>query len=102
MGAPMEQCGGAVAGSHFCSNYNGYSTPEEYGPALAQAGQNHDPARCTKVPQPVWIEENAYAGQATPFREKWDAIDAGVWTRPWSCVRAGGFVILPTADGRTF
>lgn len=53
-----------------------YSTPDEYMPALAKYGVRTDEDKYFKVPQPVWVEENAYSGYANPFRAEKDPISA--------------------------
>ena len=49
---------------------NDYSTPEEYMPAIAKFGIHTDKSKYFKVPQPVWVEENAYSGYAKPFHKE--------------------------------
>ncbi len=49
------------------AGYDQHTTPEEYPQRLTAEG-NTDEAKFYKVPQPVWIEGNAYAGHAKPFR----------------------------------
>jgi len=58
---------------YFGSLWDEYSLPEEY-PVLLKAEGNTDHAKYFKVPQPVWIEGNAYSGYATPFRAEKDPI----------------------------
>lgn len=53
-----------TAGTH---GYDKFSTPEEY-PQRLKAEGNTDEAKFYKVPQPVWVAGNAYAGCASPFR----------------------------------
>ena len=48
--------------------FEGYSTPEEYMPEIEKYGIRVDEGKYFKVPQPVWMEENAYSGYARPFR----------------------------------
>lgn len=52
---------------NFTSCYDAYSTAEEY-PALLRAQGNADHDKFYNVPQPVYIEENAYAGYDKPCR----------------------------------
>lgn len=47
-----------------------YSAPEEYMPAIAKYGIRTDEDKYVKVPQPVWVEQNAYSGHAKPFRKE--------------------------------
>ena len=61
--------------------FDNYSTPEEYMPAIAKFGIRVDCSKYFKVPQPVWVEGNAYCGDAKPFRAEispilTDAMDA--------------------------
>ena len=53
----------------LCGNaaYDKFTTPEEY-PERLRAEGNTDEAKFFAVPQPVWVDGNAYAGQAKPFR----------------------------------
>lgn len=48
--------------------FDKYSTPEEYMPAIAKYGIYTDEDKYFKVPQAVWIEENAYSGCTKPYR----------------------------------
>lgn len=80
MGVQEEMGEGVKRGTNYCSNYDKYSTPEEYIPQLRAAGEPHDLSCYAKTPQPVWIEENAYTGFATPFREEKGAISANGMT----------------------
>ncbi len=57
------------------SLYDGFTVPEEYAMLLAAEG-NTDEAKFYKVPQPVWIEGNAYTGFAEPFRAEKNALRA--------------------------
>ncbi len=52
---------------HMGELYDRYSTPEEY-PIRLKEHTGYDHGKYHHVPQPVWIEENAYAGYAKPFR----------------------------------
>ena len=47
--------------------YDPFTTPEEY-PERLKAEGNTDEAKFFAVPQPVWVDGNAYAGHAKPFR----------------------------------
>ena len=47
--------------------YDKFTTPEEY-PERLRAEGNTDEAKFFAVPQPVWVEGNAYAGKAKSFR----------------------------------
>nr|MBR4279598.1 right-handed parallel beta-helix repeat-containing protein [Clostridia bacterium] len=47
--------------------YDKFTTPEEYPLRLTAAG-NTDEQKFFDVPQPVWVDGNAYAGHAQPFR----------------------------------
>ena len=47
--------------------YDKFTTPEEY-PERLRAEGNTDEAKFFAVPQPVWVDGNAYAGYAKPFR----------------------------------
>ena len=47
--------------------YDKFTTPEEY-PLRLRAEGNTDEAKFYAVPQPVWVDGNAYAGCAQPFR----------------------------------
>ena len=52
---------------YFGSLWDEYSLPEEYPERLKALGST-DHVTFSKVPQPVWIEGNAYSGYAKPFR----------------------------------
>lgn len=54
------------------AGYDRYTTPEEY-PQLLEAEGNTDEAKYYKIPQPMFIGANAYAGLAKPFRAEDDA-----------------------------
>ena len=45
---------------HLSSMYDEYSTPEEF----VELPMSHE----AKIPQAMWVEENAYAGYAKPYR----------------------------------
>lgn len=47
--------------------YDKFTTPEEY-PERLRAEGNTDEAKFFAVPQPVWVDGNAYAGKAKAFR----------------------------------
>lgn len=49
--------------------YDKFTTPEEY-PERLRAEGNTDEAKFYAVPQPVWVDGNAYAGCALPFRSE--------------------------------
>ncbi|MBQ9117274.1 MAG: right-handed parallel beta-helix repeat-containing protein [Clostridia bacterium] len=53
-----------------------YSVPEEYMPAIREIGPLHDNDKYFTVPQPVWMEQNAYSGHAKPFRAEVEPISA--------------------------
>lgn len=53
---------------NFSKAYDAYSTPEEYPRLLRECGSNHSHTVYFDIPQPVWIEGNAYAGYAGVFR----------------------------------
>lgn len=66
---------GKVSRPPFCQSCDRFSTPEEY------EALNRETALLTikffhETPQPVWIEGNAYAGHAKPFRKEVDPIVA--------------------------
>lgn len=48
--------------------YDEFSTPEEYPERIRMAGKRHGTMTWLDTPQPVWIDGNAYAGYAKPFR----------------------------------
>ena len=50
---------------NFTNCYDGYSTKEEF-PSLLREQGNADHDKFYNVPQPVYIEENAYAGYDSP------------------------------------
>lgn len=45
-----------------------YTTEDEYRVGIAEQGYRQDHKKYYAVKQPVWVAENAYAGQAKPFR----------------------------------
>jgi parallel beta-helix repeat protein len=47
-----------------------YSTPEEYMPAIMALGSRLDHDKYFNVPQPDWVEENAYSGYAKPYSKE--------------------------------
>ncbi len=51
---------------HMGEVYDLYSSPDEYPTRLQE--QTGDHTKYHQVPQPVWVEENVYAGYARPFR----------------------------------
>lgn len=59
----------------FCQSYNPFSTPEEY-EMLKHNTPDLTLRFYSDTPQPVWIEENAYAGYAKPFRKEISPIAA--------------------------
>lgn len=70
--------------------YDRFTVPEEFAPKIASYGRA-DIEKYYKVPQPVWVEGNAYAGHASPFRAEISPLRAdgaaaslkeenGVWT----------------------
>ena len=69
---------GSVEGNekleYFGKALDGYSVPEEYMPEIEKLTIRRDHGKFFKVPQPVWIEENAYSGYANPFRAEIDPI----------------------------
>ena len=52
---------------HMGEIYDLYSSPEEY-PTRLKEHKGYCHGKYHYVPQPVWFEENAYAGYAKPFR----------------------------------
>ena len=56
----------------MCSDYNGFSTEDHY----TRKMQNETFPMDEHNSQPVWIEENAYGGYASPFREERNPIHA--------------------------
>lgn len=56
------------------ANLDGYNTPEDYKPAIDAVGLHIDHNKYTRVPEAVWVAENAYAGYAAPFRAELDPI----------------------------
>lgn len=68
---------------YLSANFDSYNTPEDYKPAIDAVGVRTDHNKYTRVPQPVWVEGNAYGGYASPFRAekcpiKADGIKASV------------------------
>lgn len=59
----------------FTEGYDCYLTPEEYKHAM-KTTELIGLSRFQNTPQPVWIEQNAYSGEAKPFRAEADAIRA--------------------------
>lgn len=60
---------------NFCAVYDAYNTPEEYAGLLPQA-RIRSSLDYYEVPQPVWIEGNAYSGFAKPYRGEKNAVYA--------------------------
>lgn len=56
--------------------YDTYSTPEEFEQIKKDTSEEHGFKFYYNTPQPVWVEENAYAGYATPFRAEQGAVVA--------------------------
>ena len=55
--------------------YDKFTTPAEY-PERLRAEGNTDEAKFFAVPQPVWVEGNAYAGKAKAFRAEKNPLTA--------------------------
>ncbi|MBQ9801524.1 MAG: right-handed parallel beta-helix repeat-containing protein [Clostridia bacterium] len=68
----------------FTANYDGFHTPEEYEQAKAeQHGVGREIrglSQYGQIPQPVYIDGNAYGGFATPFRAEQTHFDAQGFT----------------------
>ncbi len=73
-----------VIGAQPCSGdlkypdeiFEKYSTPEEYMPTIFAAGPCIDHDKYFNVPQPVWVEENAYSDYAKPYSKEISPITA--------------------------
>ncbi len=62
---------------NFGSVYDDYSTPEEYPKRLAEDKEpTFSITKYALTPQPVYIDGNAYAGHARPFRGEKDYVQA--------------------------
>lgn len=72
----------------FTKNCDQFTSPQEF---ISQIPQDADDSTFRQVPQPVWVEDNAYAGFAVPSKHEKNAIMAdsvpveikeenGVWT----------------------
>ena len=90
--APLnEQC------ANFSNHYDEYTTPEEYAERLSREGRFRPVRLYVDTPQPVWIDENVYAGFAKPFRaEKAPLTASGVTAEIEEC---NGVWILTLAAG---
>ena len=53
---------------YFSNAYDKYSLPNEYFDLIRSFRRDGDIGTYLKVPQPVWIEDNVYAGYSKPFR----------------------------------
>lgn len=62
--------------TNFCSNYNEFNTPEEYHSKINGKKIPDVQSDFVRTGQPVWIDGNAYAGHAYPFRTEQNAIMA--------------------------
>lgn len=61
---------------NFTAYYDRYTTPEEFHAQVMAADRGKDHEIFMTIRQPVWIEGNAYAGFAMPFRAEKNAIVA--------------------------
>ncbi len=60
---------------NFCENFDKYTTPQEYAERLREDGRfAYDHTLYAETPQPVWIEDNTYSGNARPFRKEKGAL----------------------------
>ena len=62
--------------AHAGSAYDHYSVPEEYVSKLKAAAPSFYETAYNEVPQSVWFADNAYAGNAKPYRAEKNPIRA--------------------------
>ncbi|MBE5783196.1 MAG: DUF1565 domain-containing protein [Clostridiales bacterium] len=60
----------------FSMLYDRFTTPEEFIARNDASPSASGIVECRTIPQPVWIEGNAYAGNAVPFRAEKNTIEA--------------------------
>lgn len=74
---PQDAIGHVNAVYNFGAVYDRYSTPEEYAQKLAEEpSPKYSLNKYATTPQPVYINENVYAGEARPFRGEKNFIKA--------------------------
>ena len=72
----LQQPQGVLALKNLGAIYDTSTTPEEYEQIKKETPGAHGFIFYYKTAQPVWIEENAYSGHATPFRAERGAVVA--------------------------
>ena len=63
-----EKCG------YFSSEYDEYNSPGKYWERIWNSGKERDHTIYFQTSQPVWIEDNAYAGYSKPYYDEKGAI----------------------------
>lgn len=62
--------------TQFSQSHDRFSEPDAYPRLLREAGPAFDFDCYCAIPQPVWIEDNVYAGHAVPYRAETGAVRA--------------------------